>query len=155
MTTRTTAYLVTEPGMTPLRPGQKLSEQELDDAEERYGPSAFAVEPAVDVLGDWLVAPSAKVETSSAVMRLLFLEALVAGAGSRSASSVGRETEPDGATLASLGDRAIARARRLGRLHDLGAPEIVLRNERRMLRATARAMHAVAAETPPSAATAA
>jgi hypothetical protein len=132
MTTKDPAYLVVEPGLTPLRPCQWLTEDELDAAETRFGPSSFAARPASDVLDDWLIGPPQCGAPSKAAEGLLMLGALFDA------------TSPHD-TSARLCRQAVASIDRLDRLRRAGAPEIMRLNERRMIAATARALLAAAA----------
>ena len=138
------SYLVTEPGMTSLRHLQWLSERELDKAEDRFGPAAFDVRPAADVLGGWLTEVVAGREPPDALTRLDVLDDLVGASDSDPESETPDEVEFDAAAMAELRQQAVARYQRWGRLRDLGAPAIVLRNEGRMLQATARVVLAAA-----------
>lgn len=143
-------YLVTEPGITPLRTGQPLTQHALDEAEDRFGASSFTVRPVGDILDDWLTAPIAKHAPIDALARLIVLEVLLSANAPRFAVDERVAAETDGATVADLCRQSVAHIERLGRLREAGAPEFVRRTERRMLRATVRdLLAAVAAKFPP------
>ncbi len=138
------SYLVTEPGMTPLRHLQWLSERELDEAEDRFGPAAFDVRPAADMLGDWITEAIAGREPPDTLTRLVILDDLIGAGDSDPEPETPDEVEFDAVAMADLRHQAVARYQRWSRLRDLGAPAIVLRNDGRMLQATARVVLAAA-----------
>ena len=140
------SYLVTEPGMTPLRQLQWLSERELDEAEDRFGPAAFDVRPAADMLGDWVTAAVTGREPPGALTRLVVDDDLIGAGDSDPEPETPDEVEFDAVAMADLRHQAVARYQRWSRLRDLGAPAIVLRNDGRMLQATARAILAAATD---------
>jgi len=154
MTTRTDSYLVTEPGTTTLRRGQWLNAAALDRMEDRFGPSAFAVRSAGDVLDDWLTAPVARRCSCGCFARLIVLDALMGAAPCRPSASR-HDADVRDANVPELCRQAITHLERLRLLRAVGAPEIVRANERRMLWATARALLDAAADMPPQDAAAA
>lgn len=145
MTINAAAYLVVEPGLTPLRPWQWLAEEELDAAEKRFGPSSFVARAASDVLDDWLIGPAGCGAPSKAVEGLLMLGALIDAMGPRDTPAEAGEASAVASAPTHLCRQAVASIDRLDRLRQAGAPEIMRLNERRMLAATARALLAAAA----------
>ncbi|NJO31894.1 MAG: hypothetical protein HC869_00910 [Rhodospirillales bacterium] len=135
--------MVTEPGTTPLLARQLLSEEELRQAEDRYGPATFTARSLGDILDDWLTAPIAEQAPANPLARLMVLDMLLG----TNASAERVVAAASGAAVADLCWQTFAHMGRLGRLKDAGAPEIVRRTERRMLRATARALFRTAALT--------
>ncbi len=158
------SYVVTEPGMTALKPLQLLSEEEYVAAQEEYGEENFEAGIGAEALKKMLVAmdiekEKVKVEeelketTSEAkrkklVKRLKLLEAFISS-GTRPEWMImdivpvlPPELRPlvplDGGRFATsdLNDlyrRVINRNNRLKRLMELKAPDIIVRNEKRML----------------------
>ena len=151
------AFVVVEPGMTPLERGQLLIEEHYHEALEKYG-SDFEAKMGAEAIRDLLSGidideeietlhaelPQTKAETK--LMKLLEafqqsgnrpewmvlevlpvlppdLRPLVPLDGGRFATS----------DLNDLYRRVINRNNRLRRLFDLSAPDIILRNEKRML----------------------
>lgn len=157
-------YVVTEPGLTPLKLHQLLFEEEYLDAQDRFGEQAFCAQTGDEAMAQLL--PSANMEPERANLRSASRESGCAAtrgqlaerpAVSDSRPADGAETEGmfrklasvpleprstesfgDGRSAnASLDDRyrrVISRNDRLKRLVALRAPGIVLRNEIRMLR---------------------
>ncbi|MDD4688283.1 MAG: DNA-directed RNA polymerase subunit beta' [Eubacteriales bacterium] len=156
------AYIVTDPGKTPLMKGQLLSEKEYREAAERFGDKFEAGMGAetikkmledinIDALSDELreeledATGQKKVRLSR---RLEVVEAF-AQSGNRPewmvldvVPVIPPEIRPmvqlDGGRFATsdLNDlyrRVINRNNRLKRLLELGAPDIIVRNEKRML----------------------
>ncbi len=158
------SYVVTEPGMTSLKPLQLLTEEEYITAQEEFSEENFEAGIGAEALKKMLVAmdidkEKIKVEeelketTSEAkrkklVKRLKLLEAFVAS-GTRPEWMImdivpvlPPELRPlvplDGGRFATsdLNDlyrRVINRNNRLKRLMELKAPDIIVRNEKRML----------------------
>lgn len=155
MTKYADSYVVTEPGMTSLQTWQMLSADELDHAETQFGPSAFAVLPSTDILDAWISEPMANGWPSEALSRLIVIDALSGEVDAAPDPIDYDERAPDDEYTVELCRQALAQFERIGRLRDMDAPGIVLRNERRMLKATARALFAAAAQCQPPVANAA
>jgi hypothetical protein len=142
--------LVTEPGTTSLLARQLLSEDGLVEAEDRFGSTTFIVLPLGDILDDWLTAPSAERAPIDALARLMVLEVLLSVGRLQQESAERVVPETGGTTMADLCQQAFTHIERLGRLRDAGAPEIVRRCERSLLRATAQdLLMAAATKFPP------
>ncbi|MDH3693790.1 MAG: DNA-directed RNA polymerase subunit beta' [Gammaproteobacteria bacterium] len=157
------AYLVVEPGMTPLERGMLLTEENYLDAIEQYGDEfdarmgAEAVREllrGIDLkaealtLREELAATNAETKIKKFTKRLKVLEAFIHS--NNKPENVVLEVLPvlppdlrplvplDGGRFATsdLNDlyrRVINRNNRLKRLLDLNAPDIIVRNEKRML----------------------
>ena len=165
------SYIVTEPGMTPLKPMQLLSEEEFYDAQEEYGEENFQAGIGAEAIKDILMNMDLEAikeqieedlaETGSEAKRKKlvkrhkivesFLESgcrpewmimdvipvlppelrpLVPLDGGRFATS----------DLNDLYRRVINRNNRLKRLMELRAPDIIVRNEKRMLQESVDAL---------------
>jgi DNA-directed RNA polymerase subunit beta' len=157
-------YTVTEPGLTPMKMRELLSEEQLIKAQEEYGDDAFTVGIGAEAIKIMLQAIDLPTErdkvrvdlketTSEAkrkklVKRLKLIEAFMES-GSRPewmildvVPVIPPELRPlvplDGGRFATsdLNDlyrRVINRNNRLKRLIELRAPDIIVRNEKRML----------------------
>jgi DNA-directed RNA polymerase subunit beta' len=157
-------YVVTEPGLTPLKLRELLTEEQYQRAVEDYGEDSFSAGIGAEAIRAMLQAIDLKVEneklktelreTSSEakrkklVKRLKLVEAFLES-GSRPEwmileviPVIPPELRPlvplDGGRFATsdLNDlyrRVINRNNRLKRLIELRAPEIIVRNEKRML----------------------
>jgi len=157
-------YVVIEPGLTPLKKLQLLSEEEFVKAQDEYGEDAFTASIGAEALRDMLAAidltkereemrVDLKETTSEAkrkklVKRLKLVEAFIES-GARPewmilevVPVIPPELRPlvplDGGRFATsdLNDlyrRVINRNNRLKRLIELRAPDIIVRNEKRML----------------------
>jgi len=157
-------YVVIEPGLTPLKKLQLLSEDEFVKAQDEYGEDAFTASIGAEALRDMLAAidltkereemrVDLKETTSEAkrkklVKRLKLVEAFIES-GARPewmilevVPVIPPELRPlvplDGGRFATsdLNDlyrRVINRNNRLKRLIELRAPDIIVRNEKRML----------------------
>lgn len=164
------AYIVTDPGMTPMEPFTLLSEEEYLDAVETHGDEFSALmgaEAVLDILKNMdLTAESARVRddlnaTGSATKikrlgkRLKILESFQASDNKpewmimRTLPVLPPDLRPlvplDGGRFATsdLNDlyrRVINRNNRLARLLDLNAPDIIVRNEKRMLQESVDAL---------------
>ncbi|NNC23659.1 DNA-directed RNA polymerase subunit beta' [Salinisphaera sp. USBA-960] len=164
------AYIVTDPGMTPMEPFTLLSEEEYLDAVETHGDEFSAqmgAEAVLDILKNMdLTAESARVReelnaTGSATKikrlgkRLKILESFQASNNKpewmilRTLPVLPPDLRPlvplDGGRFATsdLNDlyrRVINRNNRLARLLDLNAPDIIVRNEKRMLQESVDAL---------------
>ncbi len=164
-------YIVTEPGMTALKPMQLLSEEEYLDAQDEYGDENFeagiGAEALQKILGgidlaeeqvnveEALGATKSEAKRKKLVKRLKLLEAFVAS-GTRPEwmiLSVLPVLPPDLRPLVPLDGgrfatsdlndlyrRVINRNNRLKRLIELRAPDIIVRNEKRMLQESVDAL---------------
>jgi len=157
-------YVVIEPGLTPLKKNQLLSEEEFLRAQDDYGEEAFTAKIGAEALKQMLASIDLEEEKVSVreelretgseakrkklVKRLKLIEAFLES-GSRPEWMVldvipviPPELRPlvplDGGRFATsdLNDlyrRVINRNNRLKRLIELRAPDIIVRNEKRML----------------------
>ena len=157
-------YLVMEPGLTPLKEKQLLSEDEYQDAVDEFGIDSFQagigaeairdmlkeieLEPELETLRVELKETNSEAKRKKFVKRLKLVEAFI-GSGARPewmilevVPVIPPELRPlvplDGGRFATsdLNDlyrRVINRNNRLKRLIELRAPEIIVRNEKRML----------------------
>ena len=163
-------FIVIEPGMTPLKPLQLLSEEEYMDAQDEYGDNFEAgigaealkkILSTIDLEAERVKAEEDLGETKSEakrkklVKRLKLLEAFIES-GARPEWMVmdvlpvlPPELRPlvplDGGRFATsdLNDlyrRVINRNNRLKRLMELKAPDIIVRNEKRMLQESVDAL---------------
>lgn len=164
------AYIVTNPGMTPLEKGQLLSDEEYLDAVEKYGDDLEAMMGAeaiqkllqeidIKVQTEELRLELAKTDSDTKLKkiskRLRVLESFQ-GSNNRPEWMVltvlpvlppdlrplvpldgGRFATSD---LNDLYRRVINRNNRLKRLLDLNAPDIIVRNEKRMLQESVDAL---------------
>ena len=164
------SYVVTEPGMTDLEKGQLLTEEQFMDAEERWGDEFDAkmgaegiqallrdmdLEHQCEMMREELQETNSETKRKKITKRLKLLEAfqqsgnkpewmvmtvlpvlppdlrpLVPLDGGRFATS----------DLNDLYRRVINRNNRLKRLLDLVAPDIIVRNEKRMLQESVDAL---------------
>ncbi|WP_428679741.1 DNA-directed RNA polymerase subunit beta' [Sphingopyxis sp.] len=158
------AYIVLEPGLTPLEKFQLLTEDELLDAQDEYGEDAFSAgigaeairvllenldleQERVDLL-DELAVTKSELKPKKIIKRLKVVESFI-DSGNRPewmilevVPVIPPELRPlvplDGGRFATsdLNDlyrRVINRNNRLKRLMELRAPDIIVRNEKRML----------------------
>src|SRR5579872_7384922 len=157
-------YIVTEPGLTPLKLYQLLSEDEYLRCQEEYGDDSFTAEigaeavrgmlNAIDLhkeadrLREELAGNPSEMKQKKASKRLKIIEAFIES-GNRPEwmiltviPVIPPELRPlvplDGGRFATsdLNDlyrRVINRNNRLKRLIELRAPDIIIRNEKRML----------------------
>ena len=157
------AYVVVEPGMTPLERGKLMTDQEYYEAREQYGDefdarmgaeAVLELLKALDLpaetlrLREEIASTGSETKLKKLVKRLKLLESFEES-GNRPEWMVltvlpvlPPELRPlvplDGGRFATsdLNDlyrRVINRNNRLKRLLDLNAPEIIVRNEKRML----------------------
>ncbi len=158
------AYIVTEPGLTPLEKFQLLTEDELLEAQDEYGEDAFSagigaeavkimlmdldLEQERDDLMEELATTKSKLKPAKIIKRLKVVESFI-DSGNRPewmilevVPVIPPELRPlvplDGGRFATsdLNDlyrRVINRNNRLKRLIELRAPDIIVRNEKRML----------------------
>jgi len=164
-------YIVLEPGLTPLKKSQLLSEEEFYRAQDEYGVDAFEAAIGAEALREMLKAidlekemvqlrenlfeTKSELKRKKYVKRLKLIEAFIAS-GSRPEWMVLEvipvippELRPlvplDGGRFATsdLNDlyrRVINRNNRLKRLIELRAPDIIVRNEKRMLQESVDAL---------------
>jgi DNA-directed RNA polymerase subunit beta' len=164
-------YVVIEPGLSPLKQFQLLSEEEFLDAQDEYGEDAFTAGIGAEAIRDILAAldleqisedirEEMRVTTSEAkpkklAKRLKLIEAFIES-GNRPEWMILQvipvippELRPlvplDGGRFATsdLNDlyrRVINRNNRLKRLIELRAPDIIVRNEKRMLQESVDAL---------------
>jgi DNA-directed RNA polymerase subunit beta' len=157
-------YIVTEPGLTPLKQHQMLSEDDYMRFQEEFGDDSFTAEigaeavrnllNAIDLhkeaerLREELAGTPSEMKQKKASKRLKILEAFIES-GNRPewmiltvVPVIPPELRPlvplDGGRFATsdLNDlyrRVINRNNRLKRLIELRAPDIIIRNEKRML----------------------
>jgi DNA-directed RNA polymerase subunit beta' len=156
------AYVVVDPGTTPLQKRQLLSENEYRDMREKYG-AAFRAGMGAEAIRELLNELDieklsrtlrAELKTASGQKRMKTLKRLEVVEAFRKSGNkpewmiltvvpvIPPDLRPmvqlDGGRFATsdLNDlyrRVINRNNRLKRLLDLGAPEIIVRNEKRML----------------------
>ncbi len=165
------SYIVIEPGMTPMKTKQLLTEEEYMDAQDEYGEENFRAgigaeavreilqsidleEELVDV-EEQLRETGSEAKRKKLVKRLKLLEAFISS-GTRPdwmimdvVPVLPPELRPlvplDGGRFATsdLNDlyrRVINRNNRLKRLMELKAPDIIVRNEKRMLQESVDAL---------------
>ena len=157
-------YVVIEPGLTPLKAGQLLSEEDFLKAQEEYGEDAFQAGIGAEAVRDMLMAlnleqmreqirqeiaeSTTELKPKKLAKRLKVIEAFIQS-GNRPEWMIMKvipvippELRPlvplDGGRFATsdLNDlyrRVINRNNRLKRLIELRAPDIIIRNEKRML----------------------
>ncbi|ARN85317.1 DNA-directed RNA polymerase subunit beta' [Candidatus Nucleicultrix amoebiphila] len=165
------AYIVTEPGLTPLKLHQMLTEEEYIDAQDEYGEESFKASIGAEALKGMLAEidlekernklreemrdNNSEMRRKKLVKRLKVIEAFLES-GSRPEwmilevlPVIPPELRPlvplDGGRFATsdLNDlyrRVINRNNRLKRLIELRAPEIIVRNEKRMLQESVDAL---------------
>ena len=157
------AYVVTDPGETNLQYKQVLTDKEYREAQEQYGPKAFKAGMGAEAIRELLcqldlnaleqelreeIAASSGQKRANAIKRLEVVEAFIKS-GNRPEwiiltviPVIPPELRPmvqlDGGRFATsdLNDlyrRVINRNNRLKRLLELRAPDIIVRNEKRML----------------------
>ena len=164
-------YVVTDPGDTPLRPGQLLTEDEAREKRRKYGEGSFEIEMGADAVKNLLmqldlVDLSVKLrkelnETGSQqkmkelIKRLKIIEQLRDSMNKPEwmVLDVIPVIPPDLRPLVLLDSgnfatsdlndlyrRIINRNNRLKKLVDLNAPEVIVRNEKRMLQQSVDAL---------------
>jgi DNA-directed RNA polymerase subunit beta' len=158
------SFVVTEPGLTPLKQHQLLNEDEYLDAQEEFGEDSFEAMIGAEAIKKMLAAldleeevtrlrvelkeTNSEAKRKKLVKRLKLVEAFIeSGAKPEwmildAVPVIPPELRPlvplDGGRFATsdLNDlyrRVINRNNRLKRLIELRAPEIIVRNEKRML----------------------
>src|SRR6202453_113691 len=157
-------YIVTEPGLTPLKQNQLLSEDDFMRAQDEYGDDGFTAEigaeavqgllkgidlaKEADQLREDLTTTTSEMKLKKASKRLKIMEAFIESGNKPEwmiltvVPVIPPELRPlvplDGGRFATsdLNDlyrRVINRNNRLKRLIELRAPDIIIRNEKRML----------------------
>src|ERR1700685_1314515 len=157
-------YIVTEPGLTPLKQNQLLSEDDFIRAQEEYGDDGFTAEigaeairgmlrgidlaKEADQLREDLKTTTSEMKLKKASKRLKIMEAFMESGNKPEwmiltvVPVIPPELRPlvplDGGRFATsdLNDlyrRVVNRTNRLKRLIELRAPDIIIRNEKRML----------------------
>src|ERR1700742_1895597 len=157
-------YIVTEPGLTPLKQHQLLSEDDYMRAQDEYGDDSFTAEigaeavqgllkaldlnKEADKLREELVTTTSEMKLKKASKRLKLIESFIESGNKPEwmiltvVPVIPPELRPlvplDGGRFATsdLNDlyrRVINRNNRLKRLIELRAPDIIIRNEKRML----------------------
>src|SRR5580704_3693627 len=149
-------YIVTEPGLTPLKQNQLLSEDDFMRAQEEYGAEAIRgllrgidLQKETEQLREDLTTTTSEMKLKKASKRLKIMEAFIESGNKPEwmimtvIPVIPPELRPlvplDGGRFATsdLNDlyrRVINRNNRLKRLIELRAPDIIIRNEKRMLR---------------------
>ena len=157
-------YIVTEPGLTPLKQNQLLSEDEYLRFQDEYGDDSFTAEigaeavrgmlqgidlaKEADQLREELATTTSEIKLKKTSKRLKIIEAFIESGNKPEwmiltvIPVIPPELRPlvplDGGRFATsdLNDlyrRVINRNNRLKRLIELRAPDIIIRNEKRML----------------------
>src|SRR6187397_631371 len=152
------SYVVLEPGLTPLERLQLLTEDELLAAQDEYGEDAFSAgigAEAVKQMLKELAETKSELKPKKIIKRLKVVESFI-DSGNRPewmilevVPVIPPELRPlvplDGGRFATsdLNDlyrRVINRNNRLKRLIELKAPDIIVRNEKRMLQESVDAL---------------
>ena len=164
------AFIVVDPGMTPLEKGQMLNDEEYFDAIEEYGDEFDAgmgaetiqkllidcdIDEEITSIREELPTINSETRKKKMVKRLKLLEAFQASGNKPEwmVMSVLPVLPPDLRPLVPLDGgrfatsdlndlyrRVINRNNRLRRLLDLNAPDIIVRNEKRMLQESVDAL---------------
>jgi DNA-directed RNA polymerase subunit beta' len=164
-------YIVTEPGLTPLKQNQLLTEDEFYRYQDEYGDDGFTAEIGAEAVRNLLIgidlhaeaerhrgeladSPS-EIKAKKASKRLKLIEAFLESGNKPEwmimtvVPVIPPELRPlvplDGGRFATsdLNDlyrRVINRNNRLKRLIELRAPDIIIRNEKRMLQESVDAL---------------
>ena len=157
------SYVVTDPGTTPLEYKQLLTDKEYHDAQEEYGAKSFKAGMGAEAIKELLmqidlektevelreeIAHSSGQKRTNAIKRLEVIEAFIKSGNKPEwiildvIPVIPPDLRPmvplDGGRFATsdLNDlyrRVINRNNRLKRLLELRAPDIIIRNEKRML----------------------
>ncbi|MEP4913556.1 MAG: DNA-directed RNA polymerase subunit beta', partial [Alphaproteobacteria bacterium] len=164
-------YVVVEPGLTPLKLHEMLTEEQYQNAVDEYGEDSFTAGIGAEAIRDMLSAIDLEEELTNLTMdleetgseakrkklvkRLKLIEAFIASEARPEwmilevVPVIPPELRPlvplDGGRFATsdLNDlyrRVINRNNRLKRLIELRAPEIIIRNEKRMLQESVDAL---------------
>ncbi len=164
-------YIVVEPGITPFKERQLLSEEEFLEAQDEFGPDSFTAGIGAEAIRDLLIGldlettrdelrqeiaeATTELKPKKLAKRLKVVEAFIQS-GNRPewmiltvVPVIPPELRPlvplDGGRFATsdLNDlyrRVINRNNRLKRLMELRAPDIIIRNEKRMLQESVDAL---------------
>src|SRR6516165_5367252 len=148
-------YVVTDPKDTPLKPQQLLTEEEYRQAREQYGEGTFEAEMGAEAVRKLLVkmdlvtlskqlredlaTTNSKQKKKDLINRLKIVESI------RDSDNKPEWMVLDSGNFATsdLNDlyrRIINRNNRLKKLVDLNAPEVIIRNEKRMLQQSVDAL---------------
>ena len=165
------SFIVVEPGLTTLKKGNLITEEELTKAQEEFGEDAFEAGIGAEAVRDILISLDlkkeqkklrtaletikSKVTEERTIKRLKLVESFI-DSGNKpewmiltTVPVIPPELRPlvplDGGRFATsdLNDlyrRVINRNNRLKRLLDLKAPDIIVRNEKRMLQESVDAL---------------
>jgi DNA-directed RNA polymerase subunit beta' len=165
------SFIVIEPGLTKLKKGQLLNEEELIKAQDEFGEDAFSAGIGAEAVREILInldlqseqkklreslkEVKSKVTEERTIKRLKLIESFI-NSGNKpewmiltTVPVIPPELRPlvplDGGRFATsdLNDlyrRVINRNNRLKRLLDLKAPDIIVRNEKRMLQESVDAL---------------
>ncbi len=165
------SFIIIEPGLTPLKKGELISEEALTKAQDEYGEDAFQAGIGAEAVRDILISLDlvkeqkklrsslenikSKVTEERTIKRLKLIESFI-DSGNKpewmiltTVPVIPPELRPlvplDGGRFATsdLNDlyrRVINRNNRLKRLLDLKAPDIIIRNEKRMLQESVDAL---------------
>jgi len=165
------SFIVVEPGLTELKKGQLLTEDEYTKAQEKYGEDGFTAGIGAEAVREILInvdlkkereklsnslkETKSKVTEERTLKRLKLLDSFIMSGNKpewmilTTIPVIPPELRPlvplDGGRFATsdLNDlyrRVINRNNRLKRLLDLKAPEIIVRNEKRMLQESVDAL---------------
>jgi DNA-directed RNA polymerase subunit beta' len=165
------SFIVIEPGLTTLKKGQLLNEEELTKYQEEFGEDSFSAGIGAEAVRDILISLDllkeqkklreslgeikSKVTEERTIKRLKLVESFIASGNKpewmilTTVPVIPPELRPlvplDGGRFATsdLNDlyrRVINRNNRLKRLLDLKAPDIIIRNEKRMLQESVDAL---------------
>ncbi len=165
------SFIVIEPGLTELKKGQLLTEDEFSKAQEKYGEDGFTAGIGAEAVREILInidlqkereklrvnlkETKSKVTEERTLKRLKLLDSFIESGNKpewmilTTIPVIPPELRPlvplDGGRFATsdLNDlyrRVINRNNRLKRLLDLKAPEIIVRNEKRMLQESVDAL---------------
>ncbi len=165
------SFIVIEPGLTKLKKGQLLSEEELIKSQDEFGEDAFTAGIGAEAVREILInldlqseqkklreslkEVKSKVTEERTIKRLKLIESFINSANKpewmilTTVPVIPPELRPlvplDGGRFATsdLNDlyrRVINRNNRLKRLLDLKAPDIIVRNEKRMLQESVDAL---------------
>jgi DNA-directed RNA polymerase subunit beta' len=165
------SFIIIEPGLTTLKKGQLISEEELVKAQDEFGEDAFSAGIGAEAVREILLNLDLKKEQSKlreslkeikskvseerTIKRLKLIESFISSGNKpewmilTTVPVIPPELRPlvplDGGRFATsdLNDlyrRVINRNNRLKRLLDLKAPDIIVRNEKRMLQESVDAL---------------
>ena len=164
-------YIVTEPGLTPMKHGEMLTEEQYITAQDQYGADAFTAGIGAEAVRDILAAleleklrddlrveiaeSTSELKPKKLAKRLKVVEGFIESGNKPEwmiltvVPVIPPELRPlvplDGGRFATsdLNDlyrRVINRNNRLKRLIELRAPDIIIRNEKRMLQESVDAL---------------